>query len=158
MAKGLDMKRVSLYLAKFPDPDLSTRFDKLNKLFLLLFAIAIIPYASFQIIEFLNELPPFNLGNFMVFVLYLGVMGFVLFLIHIKNAEGYLLAALWALVGIVGQFDMFFESSLHLLGFGGVLSIFVMVFAFVVRQKIFPYYHIFGPQKAVDGGYLFTEQ
>jgi uncharacterized membrane protein len=151
--EGLNLKKVSKYLAMYPDPEESKKYNKANRVLIGIYA-ALVILSIIGAISMVMDLPPAAILGVLAFSLL--IPGVVIYCIYKKQSIGYLILCFFLLKGII---DIFKDYQADPAGvwLGAGISLCLIVYVVVLKNKMFPHQNFFNTKKNSDGISVFTK-
>lgn len=151
--EGLNPKKVSKYLAMYPDPDDATKYNKANKILIGLY-FAMVLLSMLGAVSMLTELPPAAIFGVLAFALLLP--GAVMYFIYKKQSVGYLVLCFFLIKGILDSLKEYESDPTGVL-IGAGISLCLLVYVVVLKNKMFPHQNFFNTKKNSEGIAIFTK-
>lgn len=159
--EGLNSKKVSRYLARYPDPEESKKYNLINNIVVVIYVIAILlsipaTYCTFYHLAALYYSDPFHISiTGLVAVLFLKF--FISHCIYKKIAGGYILMSLLNVIGIFFMFDEILTYSSASPGIALVINIIFITCVVTLKKRLFPYQNFFHTAKDGSEVVAFTK-
>ncbi len=149
---GVDMNKVAKYLSKYPDSDVSAKYNGANIALIGLYS-TLISFTFIGILDIVLALPPVLI--FGVFLFYLAIPWVVMFFIYKKHSIGYLILSFFLVKGI---FDILSAGQVSIAELVGVaINVFLLAFTVILKNKLFPYQNFLHIKRDAQGVIVFTQ-
>ena len=157
--KGLDKKRVSTYLANFPDQDLAGKYKKLNLILVSLVSVWAC-LGLLQAVLIMFKLP--LLAGIMMMILVIAILTLIIYNVYTMKSMSYFILCFFAgksilnSVGALRSFSSIVEAIF--IGLVMLLSLTIIVLAVLLKKKVFPYQNFINSKQADDGTVLYSQK
>ncbi|MGF1758216.1 hypothetical protein L4D76_09775 [Photobacterium sagamiensis] len=153
LGTGLDKKKVSKYLANFPDKDLSGKYNRANNILIALYSVMSL-FGIIVTIGLVSDLPTIAIAGLLIF----GILfpGFIIYCIHKKYATGYLILSFILFQGIIDSLKDL-ETDPTGVWIGVSISLLLLAYVVILKKKLFPYQNFLNFRKNEDGVYIYSK-
>lgn len=151
--EGLNLKKVSKYLAMYPDQEESETYGKANNILIGVYSLLVL-FGLLGAAPLLAELPPAAMLGVLAFALL--IPGVVINGIYKKQSIGYLLLSFFLLKGIIDSFKDY-QSDPMTVWIGVGINLCLIVYVVILKNKLFPHQNFFNSKKNSEGIALFTK-
>ena len=148
-----DLKKVSQYLAMFPDKEESKKYNKANNILLGIYALLTI-MSLFGLSSMFSELP--LIVSILAQSFDLLIFGTVIYFVSKKMSVGYFLLSFFVFKGALNAFKGY-ESDPASVWFALFINIALLIFIVVLKRKLFPHQNFFNTKKDSDGFAIYTK-
>jgi len=151
--EGLNPKKVSRLLAMYPDAEESEKYNKANNILIGIYSVLVL-LGILGATSMLSELPPEAILGIIAFALLIPIA--LVYVIYKKQSLGYLALSFFLIKGITDSFKEY-ETDPTSVWIGVGLSVCLIGFAVILKNKLFPHQNFFNTKKDSDGIYIFTK-
>ena len=153
LAEGLNPKKVSKYLAMYPDPEESEKYNRANNILLGICSLLVF-LGVLSVMPLISEL---SLDLILVVLAFaLLVPGCVIFCIYDKRSIGYLVLCFFLFKGVLDSFVDYEVGSAEFL-VTVVLNASLLIYIVILKKKLFPHQNFFNTKKDDEGVTIFTK-
>ena len=153
LAEGLNLKKVSKYLAMYPDSEESESYNKANNILIGVYSVLVL-LGLLGAMPILSELPVGAILGVLAFALL--IPGVVIYCIYKKQSIGYLMLCFFLFKGILDLFKGY-ESDPAGVWVGVAINACLIVYVVILKNKLFPYQNFFNTKKNNEGFAIFTK-
>ena len=150
---GLNLKKVSKYLAMFPDSDESLKYNKANNILIGIYSILVI-IGLLGSASMFSSIPPAGLVAVLLFALLIPAA--VIYSIYKKQSIGYLILCFFLFKGILDSFKGYEAEPTSVL-IGVSINAALIIFIVILKNKLFPHQNFFNTKKDNDGFSVYTK-
>jgi hypothetical protein len=151
--EGGNLKKVTKYLAMFPDDDESKKYNKANNILIGVYTLLVI-IGLLGSISMISELPPIGIALVLSFGLLIPAT--VIYCIYKKQSLGYLILCFFLFKGVLDSFKGY-ESDPASVWIGVSINVVLLIFIVVLKSKLFPHQNFFNTKKDSDGFAVYTK-
>ncbi|WP_332419115.1 hypothetical protein [Vibrio metschnikovii] len=153
LAEGLNPKKVSKYLAMYPDAEESEKYNRANKILIGIYSVLVL-LGLLGAAPILSELPNGAILGVLAFALLIPVA--VINCIYKKQSIGYLILCFFLFKGILDSFKGY-EADPVGVWVGGAINISLIIYVVILKNKLFPHQNFFNTKKNDEGVSIFTK-
>ena len=150
---GLNLKKVSKYLAMFPDSEESLKYNKANNILIGIYSILVI-LGLLGSLSMLSSLPLAGIIAVLLFALLIPAA--VIYSIYKKQSIGYIILCFFLLKGILDSFKGYEADPTSVL-IGVSINVALIIFIIILKSKLFPHQNFFNTKKGDDGFAVYTK-
>jgi hypothetical protein len=152
-AEGLNPKKVSKYLAMYPDTEESEKYNRANNILIGIYSVLVL-LGLLGAAQALAELPVGAILGVLAFALL--IPGAVIYCIYKKQSIGYLVLCFFLFKGILDSFKGYEADHI---GFwvGVAINVCLIVYVVILKNKLFPHQNFFNTKKNEEGVSIFTK-
>jgi uncharacterized membrane protein len=151
--EGLNPKKVSKYLAMYPDPEESGKYNKANNVLIGIYSVLVL-LGLLGAAPMLLGLPTAAVFGVLAFALL--IPGAVIYCIYKKQSIGYLILCFFLFKGILDSFKGY-EADPTGVWVGIVINTCLIVYVVFLKNKLFPHQNFFNIRKNSDGISIFAK-
>ncbi|MES0489949.1 MAG: hypothetical protein ABUK01_08165 [Leptospirales bacterium] len=151
--EGLNPKKVSRLLAMYPDVEESEKYNKANNILIGIYIVMVL-FGILGAASMLNELPTEAILGILAFALLIPIA--VIYILYKKQALGYLVLSFFLIKGITDSIKEY-QTDPVAVWIGVGLSACLIVYAVILKIKLFPHQNFFNTKKDSDGIVIFTK-
>ncbi|MEM9257365.1 MAG: hypothetical protein AAGA91_18140 [Pseudomonadota bacterium] len=152
-AEGLNPKKVSKYLAMYPDPEESENYNRANNILIGIYSVLVL-LGLLGATHILFELPAGAMLGVLAFALL--IPGAIIYCIYKKQSIGYLILCFFLFKGILDSFKEY-EASPVGVWVGVAINACLVVYVVILKNKLFPHQNFFNTKKSGEGIAIFTK-
>lgn len=151
--EGFNPKKVSKYLAMYPDIEESEKYNGANNILIGIYSIMVL-LSMLGAASRISELPQAVIYGVVAFALLIPAA--VIYCIYKKQAIGYLILCFFLLKGILDTLKEYEADPVGVL-VGVAISASLLIYVVVLKYKIFPHQNFFNTKKNNEGIAIFTK-
>lgn len=151
--EGLNPKKVSKYLAMYPDADDAEKYNKANNILIGIYSVFVL-LGLLGVAPMLSELSIAAILGVLAFALL--IPGAVIYFIYKKQSIGYLIICFFLFKGILDSFKGFESDPTGVL-VGIIANTCLIVYVIILKNKLFPHQNFFNTRKNDEGIAIFTK-
>ncbi|WP_163932742.1 hypothetical protein [Paraferrimonas sp. SM1919] len=152
-AYGLNPKKVSKYLAMYPDSEESKKYNRANNILIGIYSVLFL-LGLLGAVPILSELPVGAMLGVLAFALL--IPSAVIYCIYKKQSIGYLILCFFLFKGIFDSFKGY-EADPVGVWVGAAINVCLIVYVVILKNKLFPHQNFFNTKKNDEGVSIFTK-
>ena len=151
--EGLNPKKVSKYLAMYPDKEESEKYNRANNILIGIYSVMVL-LSMLGAVSMISELPQAAIYGVLAFALL--IRAAIIYCIYKKQSIGYLLLCFFLFKGILDSFKEYQADPTGVL-VGIAISASLLIYVIVLKSKLFPYQNFFNTKKNNEGIAVFSK-
>ena len=159
MQEGLNPKKVSRFLANFPDKDRSDKYNTANKVLVFIYGLLSV-FSLLQVLVLTSDMSSGLTLALVAFSLILPIA--VIYSIYKKQAIGYLLLSFFSVKGILNAIKEFGSHPNDIEAIGLLVAIAInfsiLIYVVSLKKKLFPHQNFFNSRKNSDKTVVYTAE
>jgi hypothetical protein len=152
-AEGLNPKKVSKYLAMYPDAEESENYNRANNVLIGIYSVLVL-LGLLGAAPILSELPTGAILGVLAFALL--IPSAVIYCIYKKQSIGYLILCFFLFKGILDSFKEY-EADPVGVWVGVAINVCLIIYVVILKNKLFPHQNFFNTKKDAEGISIFTK-
>ena len=151
--EGLNLKKVSKYLAMFPDDEESKKYNKANNILIGVYSL-LVCMGLLRLFSMISDISATGIVALLVIALL--IPGVLIYTIYKKQAVGYLVLCIFLLQGVLESFKGY-EADPVSFWVSVSINVTLIIFIIILKNKLFPHQSFFNTKKNSEGFAVYTK-